>query len=251
MNTVLAQFPEIDVPVFRVPHVRRKDQIEDVISRVEKGGGTIVHTLVDENLRRTLNSMGKERDVMTIDLMGGLMTRLTDDIGQKPIGQPGLYRQIHHVYFDRVEAIEFSMAHDDGQAPQDLPMADIVLVGVSRLGKTPLSMYLSVLGWKVANVPLVQGIDPLPELFMIDRRRVIGLNIEPDQLLVYRKKRQRRMGAMGSNKYTNFKAIHEEVEAARRLFNRHHFTVIEVTNKPIETSADEIIEIITGRSISK
>jgi regulator of PEP synthase PpsR (kinase-PPPase family) len=168
-------------------------------------------------------------------------------LGQKPAGQPGLYRQLHQAYLDRVAAIEFSMAHDDGQNPQALQDADIILVGVSRIGKTPLSMYLSVLGWKVANVPFIKGVDLPPELFTIDHHRVIGLSINPDQLLFYRKVRRRRMGRLGPEEYDDPISIEEEVDAARRIFQRHKFTMIDVTNKPIETSADEVIQLLTSR----
>jgi regulator of PEP synthase PpsR (kinase-PPPase family) len=136
-------------------------------------------------------------------------------------------------------------AGDDGQNPQDLAKAEIVLVGVSRSGKTPLATYLSVLGWRVANVPLIKGFDPPEELFQIERRRVVGLNIEPDQLLIYRKDRQRRMGNPGPDEYTNLASIYEEVEAARRMFRKHGFTVIQVTDRPIEASAARIMALFT------
>jgi len=144
-----------------------------------------------------------------------------------------------------VAAIEFAMAHDDGQNRDGWPQAEIVLTGVSRVGKTPLSMYLSILGWKVANVPLIKGISPPLELFQLDHRRVIGLSIEPGQLVIHRQQRQRRLGAPGPSDYTDPAAINEELEVARQLFQRGRFTVVDVTDKPIETSADEIIERVT------
>ncbi len=248
VHTVLAQFPDVEIPVVKVSNLRRKEQIEDTVAQAERDGGTIVHTLVDAELRKTLIEVGRKHGVATIDLMGTLLSRLADVLGQQPLGQPGLYRQLHQVYFDRVAAIEFTKAHDDGQNPQDLHLAEIVVVGVSRSGKTPLAVYLSVLGWKVANVPLVKGFDPPKELFQIDNRRVIGLNIEPDQLLIYRKKRQLRLDRLRSYEYTNLTSIYEEVEAARRMFQRYKFFSIEVTNKPIEMIADEIIELMTVRS---
>jgi len=245
VQTVLAQFPDAEVPVIKVSNVRRMEQIEEAVTEAEKRGGTIVHTLVDADLRDALIELGTKRRVVTIDLMGSLFSRLTEVLGQDPIGRPGLYRQLHQAYFDRVAAIEFTRTHDDGQNPQDLAKAEIVLVGVSRSGKTPLATYLSVLGWRVANVPLIKGFDPPEELFQIDQRRVIGLNIEPDQLLVYRKDRQRRMGNPGPDEYTNLGSIYEEVEAARRIFRKHGFTVIQVANKPIEASAAQIMALFT------
>lgn len=247
VHTVLAQFPESDVQVITLGHVRHLEQVEDVVVQAAATGGTIVHTMVDARLRRALTRLAQEWNVAAIDLMGALLSRFTDVLGQEPVGHPGLYRQLHQAYFERVAAIDFAMAHDDGKNPEGWPQADIMLVGVSRVGKTPLSMYLSVLGWKVANVPLVMGLPPPPELFQLDRRRVIGLNIEPAQLLVHRQQRQRRLGAPGPSAYTDPAAIYEEVEAARQVFRRGGFSIIDVTDKPIETSADEIIERITRR----
>jgi len=247
VESALVQFPQNEVTVIKVSHMRNEDQIEKVVDNASTAGGMIVHTLIDPVLRRTLNELGRQRGVVTIDLMGPILSSLTDSIGQKPICQPGLYRQIHQVDLDQVAAIEFSIAHDDGMNPHTLSQAEIVLVGVSRAGKTPLSMYLAVLGWKVANVPLVMGI-PLPEeLFQIDRSRVIALNINTDQLLAHRQMRQRRMGNLGNSSYNCRNKIYEEVEYARKLFRQKGFHRIEVTNKPIETSADEIIELITRK----
>jgi regulator of PEP synthase PpsR (kinase-PPPase family) len=222
-------------------------QIEEVVARAANTGGTIVHTMVDASLRSVLTQLAQERGVASIDLMGTLLARLAEVLGQQPMGHPGLYRQLHQAYFERVAAIDFAMAHDDGKHSEGWSQAEIILVGVSRVGKTPLSMYLSVLGWKVANVPLIMGLDLPSELFGLDRRRVIGLNIEAAQLLFHRQQRQRRLGAPGPSAYTDPAAVYEEVEAARQLFQRGGFSVVDVTDKPIETSADEVIELITRR----
>ena len=247
VSTVLAQFPESRIPVFMLSHVRQMEEIEKVVAQAATTGGTIVHTLVDDRLRGALTRLGQERNVVTIDLMGSLLSRLTDQLGQEPVGQPGLYRQLHQPYFDRIEAIEFSMSHDDGMKLDDLHMAEIVLLGVSRVGKTPLSAYLAVLGWKVANVPLVMELPLPPKLFQIDPRRVIGLSIEPDQLIVHRQRRQGELGLARASPYTDPATIYEEVEAARKVFRRGGFSVISVTNKPIETIADQVIRLISRR----
>jgi regulator of PEP synthase PpsR (kinase-PPPase family) len=245
VHTVLAQFPECQVQVITVPRVRHKEQIEDVVAKARATAGTIVHTMVDARLRHILTQLAREQDVVCIDLMGDLLSRLAETLQQEPIGRPGLYRQLHHAYFERVAAIEFAMTHDDGQNRDGWPQAEIVLTGVSRVGKTPLSMYLSVLGWKVANVPLVKGISLPSELFQLDRRRVIGLSIDPSQLVIHRQQRQRRLGTPGPSAYTDPTAIYEELEVAQRVFQQGRFTVVDVTDKPIETSADEIIERVT------
>ena len=247
VQTVLAQFPDHHMPVITVGNVRQITQIKRVVAQARRSGGTIAHTLVDERLRGTLIDLTREEDVTALDLMGPLQSRLETVLKRKALGQAGLYRQFHRAYFERVSAIEFTMAHDDGQHPTGWSQADIVLTGVSRAGKTPLSMYLAVLGWKVANIPLVPEVPPPPELFKLDRQRVIGLTIRPDQLIVFREQRYARLGIAAPIDYINPRQIAEEVRAALRVFRRGHFAIIDVTDKPIETSADEIIKVIESQ----
>ncbi len=245
VRSALAQFQGIEVPVIVVSRIRRIEQIEELIEQAVASNGMIVHTMVDADMRQVLLRLARQHKVMSIDLMGHLMARLTAVLGRKPLGRPGLYRRLREAYYERIEAIEFTVAHDDGRNTHELHMAEIVLIGVSRAGKTPLSMYLSVLGWKVANVPLVKQIPPPPELFQIDRRRVIGLTIDPGQLVSHRHKRQTRLGMPLGATYTDYETIYEDVENARRICRRGGFTIVDVTDKPIEESADEIISRIT------
>lgn len=247
VESVLAQFPDVQVPVLKVAHVHHKTQIRNVVARASETHATIVHTLVDARLRQDLIEASREKGVVNLDLMGPLLDRLGRILGQEPKGQPGLYRHLRRGYFDRIAAIEFALAHDDGKNPQDLPQADVVLAGVSRSGKTPLSMYLGVLGWKVANVPVIPGL-PLPaELLRIDRGRVFGLDIDQKRLVHHRRHRQQRRGLTGPRAYTDPKTVLDEVETVRSLCRKHRFTMIDVTDKPIETTADEIIEAVTQR----
>jgi regulator of PEP synthase PpsR (kinase-PPPase family) len=250
VQTVLAQFPDNNVPVITVGNVRQVTQIKRVVAQAKQAGGIIAHTLIDDRMRAMLIDLARAEDVVAIDLMGPLLSRLENVLKRKALGQPGLYRQFHRAYFERVSAIEFTMAHDDGQQRAGWPQADLVLVGVSRSGKTPLSMYLAVLGWKVVNVPLVPEVPPPPELFKLDRQRVIGLTIRPDQLIVFREQRYARLGLVAPSDYIDPRRIGEEVQAALRVFRRGRFAVIDVTDKPIETSADEIIKLIESRAKS-
>jgi regulator of PEP synthase PpsR (kinase-PPPase family) len=247
VRTALAQFQDADVPVIIVPHVREAAQVEEAVKRAAEVSGTIVHTLVDVDMRRALIRLARDRNVVAIDLMSRLLSRLTDLLEQEPAGQPGLYRQLRQTYFDQVEAIEFTVAHDDGRNPHEWHLAEIALAGVSRVGKTPLSMYLAVKGWKVANIPLLSGVPPPPELFRLDRRRVVGLTIEPGQLLPHRQQRQRGLGVAGGSAYIDPTQLYEEVEVARKLFRRSGFAIVNVTDKPIEESADEVIALVTRR----
>lgn len=246
-ETALAQFPTLRVPVVIRNNVRSLKQVEIAVKEAKADGATVVHTLVDGRLREALIRHGKTHGVVTIDLMGPLLEQVAEQTGEKPLEQPGLYRKLRKDYFDRVEAIDFAVSHDDGGRPEDIPTAEIVIIGVSRCGKTPLSMYLAVHGWKVANIPIIQDI-PLPdELFRIDRRRVIGLSIEYRHLVEYRRKREEHMGRVGTTAYSSPSAVLKELEVARRIYRDGGFPVVEVTDRPIEIIAAEIIQVITSK----
>lgn len=246
VETVLVQFPDFKVPIIKAGFVRQKEEIGDIIAKAALTNGTIIHTMVDGELRKFLKEHAKKNNVIALDLMGPLVDRLTEILGQKPKEQPGLYRKLRQSYFDRVDAIEFTMDHDDGKGTEDLHLADIIIIGVSRCGKTPLSMYLAVLGWKVANIPIILDSSMPAKLFEIDNRRVFGLDIDYDRLAVHRKERQERL-SMGSTTYTNPKIVFEELEEAVKLFKKNGFTRIKVSDKAIESSAGDIIDIINKR----
>lgn len=239
--TVLAQFPGQKIQVSTIGHVRQPEQIVSLVEQAQACQGCIVATLVDAGLRSLLVAEAHQKNVPVVDLMGPLIGWLTSATGQPPLQEPGKYRQLHREYYDRVAAIDYSIAHDDGKNPEGWPQAEIMLVGVSRSGKTPLSLYLAVLGWKVANIPLVPQI-PVPEaLFELNPEIVVGLDINPEQLLVFRRQRQMRLGVSGDSPYTDLDTIREEIRLARKVFLRGGFAVIDMTDKTIEQSADEII----------
>jgi [pyruvate, water dikinase]-phosphate phosphotransferase / [pyruvate, water dikinase] kinase len=248
VNTVLAQYPQHTVNVVTIGNIREAQQITDALILAQEVGGMIVHTMVDPVLHTQLVSTAAQLNLPAIDLMGSLISWLTENLGQPPLGQPGLYRQLRANYFERVAAIDYTMAHDDGKDPGGWSQADVVLVGVSRVGKTPLCVYLAVLGWKAANWPLVVDV-PAPEvLFTLDARRVIGLTLNPVQLLQYRRKRQRRLGAPGYSAYDDPVAVDAELQSANQLFRRNGFAVVDMTDKTIEQGADEIIRLVTSGS---
>ncbi len=247
VSTILAQFPESGVEVVVIPHVREKRDYEMIIELAKSSAGTIVHTMVDPQIRADLHSACLKAGVFAVDLMGPLFDRLTAETGVQPLGQPGLYRQLHKDYFERVAAMEFAMSHDDGKDAENWPQADILLIGVSRVGKTPLSLYLSVMGWKAANTPWIPDI-PLPKMIhQVDPDRVIGLTIEPGELVLMRQERQRRLGVGGLCSYSEPKSVFDEIEQARVFFRLRGFTVLDVTDKPIETTAEEVQRLITSR----
>lgn len=241
VHTLLAQFPEDAVRVQTLGNLRYPEQIDGLLAQARELDALVVHTLVDPALHDHLLREAERLQIRAVDLMGPIMEWVTEKTGTAPKARPGLYRQLHAEYFDRVAAIDFTMAHDDGKNPEGWPQADALLVGVSRVGKTPLSLYLAVLGWKVANLPLVPQI-PLPEtLSTLDPQRVIGITVEPGQLAEYRARRQQLLGAPGASSYADAHAIYEEVEEALKLFRKSGLKIVDMTDKTIEQGADEII----------
>jgi hypothetical protein len=245
VNTLLAQFPGHDVPIVTEAHVKDRDRLDRVLARAVKTGGMVVHTLVDDGLRQHLKDAAPARGVPAVDLMGDIIQWLTGVLGCRALGSPGLYRRLNRQYFDRVEAIEYAMEHDDGRNPQDLSRAQIVLVGLSRVGKTPLSMFLAMQGWRTANVPLVPGGMP-PGLETVDPGRIIGLIIDAQRLASHRRVRSDKLGLRGGG-YADPGGVFDETEQAREFFRKKGYAVIDVTDKPLETSADEVTRIITRR----
>lgn len=244
-RVALAQFPGVSTEVIVMPQVRHPDQLIDAIAQVAQRGGTIIHTMVDPQMRAALIELAAQQQLVTIDTIGNPLGQLAQVFGRAPLGQPGLNQGQEDAYLDRIKAIEYTVDHDDGRNPHQLDQADVVLSGVSRVGKTPLSIYLSVLGWKVANVPLVREVPPPRELFEIDRRRVIGLTIDVDMLMQHRRWRQHSSAGMGGRTYSDPEVLIDEIEYARRIFRQHGFAMINVTNKPIEESADQVIALIS------
>lgn len=246
-RTVLAQFPDVDVPIQLETKVVSEERVREVIRKATGiPGAIILHTMVNRNYRRLLATEAARAGIVTFDLAGPLEEHLSRELSMLPLQQPGLYHQMRRAYFERVEAIEFTVAHDDGKRVEDLPLAEIVLLGLSRVGKTPLSMYLSILGWKTANVPFVPGVPPPPELKQVDPRKVVGLIIEPAQLIAHRRYRATRANIREEG-YVDRASVVEEMRAANHYFYAQGFHVVDTTDKPIETSAEEIISLISRR----
>lgn len=247
IHSLIIQYPDSKFQVNVLPNIQSEEKIIEVVQKVKKAGGVLTHTMVNTVLRRRLIQECKNQGVREIDFMGPLADYLEDELGLQSINVPGLYRRINAQYFDRIEAIEYTMNHDDGLNPNRLHDAEIILTGVSRSGKTPLSVYMSMFGWKVANVPLVKGIDPPKQLFEVDPKRVFGLSINVSHLISQRYKRLEQINNLENTEYTDNLAVREELRFANFVFEKGGFTIINVTNKPIETSANEIIGLISDR----
>lgn len=244
INTVLAQFPDQNVHLHTVANVRQPIQISEALARARSANGVVIHTLVNDALRTQLVHEARALSVPEIDLMGDLMNWLANSLGTKPLQEPGRYRQLHSQYFDRVAAIEYMLKHDDGLHPEGWSEAEVLLVGVSRTGKTPLCAYLAVLGWKAANYPVVPDLILPPALHQVNSARVIGLTLDAEQLLLYRRQRQSHLGVSGATPYVDLEMIEHELQQAMRIFRLYGFQVVNMTDKTIEQGADEIIRRI-------
>lgn len=245
LQTLLAQFPTSRVQVVVFPYVHTPKQVAEIVSCAAQENATILHTLVDGDLRRQLCSTALSCNVPDVDLVGDLLEHLSQLIGAKPLGRPGRYREFHNDYFRRIEAIEFTVKHDDGQKLDEFTDADIVLLGVSRVGKTPLSIYLSLEGWKAANYPLIP-LTPLPsELERVAPSKVVGLTIAPAQLVRFRVARQQSLGVRGGD-YVDLQHVIEEVRAANHMFGQHGFHMVDVTDKNVEAISEEVVAAVTG-----
>jgi regulator of PEP synthase PpsR (kinase-PPPase family) len=242
----LAQVPQANVEIQLFPKVNTKKQVQQILQKAQQNVAVIAHTFVDPKLRRFVKQLAQEMQVPAIDLVGPLIDVLAERLDQEPLGKPGLYRQLYRSYFDRIAAMDYTLAHDDGKNRGGWSQAEIILLGASRVGKTPISLYLSVLGWKVANVPLVAGIPPQDSLFELDKRRMVGLTISPGELVAHRQYRQTALGiAPGKTDYTDPLKVYEEIEEIEGFLKRNHISRIDITGKPIETSADEVVKLVS------
>ena len=244
---ILVQFPDFKVPTSIVPDVFSEDDINAIIIKAKNNNGIIVHTMVNKRVRSILIDLCIRNNIPHFDLIGDLSDHLTVNLGVEPIQMPGQFRKMNQRYFERIAAIEYSLSTDDGMNSKKLSQADIILTGISRTGKTPLSIYLAMFGWKVANVALVKDIPPPEELFAVDENRVFGLTIDSSDLLAHRKRRVSQMGNFNSDSYLDIRTINKELLYADNVFKRGRFTVIDVTDRPVESSANEIVNLIQDR----
>jgi hypothetical protein len=245
-RAALMQF-DTTVEIERFREVRTAESLREIILRAAEIDAVVVHTLISEELRTTVLKVCRECNVASVDLLGPLLSRLEEMLHLSPIGQPGTLRPFDAENVQRIEAINYAVKHDDGQHIEELGEAEIVLVGVSRTGKTPLSIFLAYRGWRVANVPLVSGMDLPPEISAMPRRRVVALIANPGRLALLRQSRTDRMGVRPLG-YANLDHVKQEIAYAYEVFDRHRdWPVVDVTNKSIEESAAEILSLIGGR----
>jgi regulator of PEP synthase PpsR (kinase-PPPase family) len=243
VNAALTQFKTSRAVLHRVRQVRDVDQVSEVIRDAQKVQGIVVYTLVVPELRKAILTGGRHHAVPTIDILGPVLSRLTDLLELSPMAKPGLFKGLDQDYFERIEAMNFAIKHDDGLRPGELPQADLVLVGVSRTSKTPISIYLSYRGFKVANVPIVLDTMPPKQLFEIEPYKVIGLTIRPQRLQLLRKARAEGYG-MDLPSYTNMRVIRKELHQSMDIFQEQGWQTFDVTLRSIEEAATVIMELL-------
>lgn len=241
LKAALTQFEDTKVQTNIRPNVRTKRQVLEIISEAHPVNGLVVHTVVSKKLRDIIIDQGRLHDVGTIDVMGPLLAQLSHHFSYSPSEKPGVFHELNKSYFQRIEAVEFTFRHDDGQKIEELENAEIVLLGVSRTFKTPVSIYLAFKGWLVANVPIILGME-LPEiLFELPPERIICLTTFPKYLADLRKLRDKHLGG-ATGEYAKLSYIHRELNYANNIFGKQpKWSIINVTNKPIEEISSEIL----------
>lgn len=243
----LSQFINGDYEIQRVPYVYDKETIEETLLLAQEKNAMVGFTLVEPELRDYLNTRAESLNVEAIDIMGPMMESMGRVFKTPPRLEPGLVHKLDEEYFKKVEAIEFAVKYDDGRDPRGIARADIILIGVSRTSKTPLSQYLALKRLKVANVPIVPEVDPPEELFNVDPNKCIGLKINPDKLNDIRKERLKSLGLGDQAIYANIRRIHEELEFFDKVVNRIGCPVVDVSNKAVEETANIIMQSIQNR----
>jgi len=248
IRAALVQYSEVDSHIVRHKNVRSENQVEALIDSAFESKAIIVHTMASPHLRDKIKEYAAGKGIQAVDLLGPLLDQLDIYFGVKSSHQVGLLHTVDTRYFRRIEAIEYTVKHDDGKCLTDLDEADIILVGVSRTSKTPLSIFLSHKGWKVVNIPLVLN-TPLPkELSGVDQRKIVALIIDPDSLSRIRRNRLEKFGQDPGGEYARSSYIAKEIEYAEGIYRQNQrWPVLNVTERALEETATEITRIIASR----
>jgi regulator of PEP synthase PpsR (kinase-PPPase family) len=243
VKAAASQFNSGNVDIRRVPYIRTVEEATEAIIEAQAAGGAIIYTLVSTELRLFLATKSKEHGVTAVDVMGPVMDAIRTVTPDKPKLEPGLARRLDKAYFNKIEAIDFAVKYDDGKQQRGLLKADIVIIGVSRSTKTPLSMFLATRGFKTANVPLVPEVAPPDEIFKMPIHRIVGLMMQPSLLYEIRKERLKTMGLSTAVDYANLERILEELDYAAKIMRRVGCAIIDVTNRAVEETAAKVEEI--------
>ena len=245
-KAVCARFDNV-LPIEHVyALVRSQRQLERALQEVEAAPGIVIHTIVDKTLRAALEQGCRQLDIGCIAALDPLVSAMARYLGASLSTRVGAQHALDHDYFNRIEALNYAIGHDDGQGAQNLESADVVLVGVSRTSKTPTCIYLAHRGVRAANVPLVPGAEPPAQLFDLKNALVVGLTVSPDRLIQIRRNRLLSMNEGRESTYTDTEAVRDETVHARRLFEKHGWPVIDVTRRSVEETAAAVINFLSA-----
>ncbi|MEZ5690081.1 MAG: pyruvate, water dikinase regulatory protein [Rickettsiales bacterium] len=243
-RAALVQFEEVEAEEFVWTLVRSKTNLEKVISEIKESSGVVMYTLVDSELRSMLIRECKNIGVPCIEVLSSVVSELSSYLGMESHAQTGKQYELNEEYFSKVDAINYALAHDDGQAHWELDKADVVILGVSRTSKSPTCMYLAYKGYKAANIPLVLDC-PLPVgLAELKKPLIIGLTINPDRLQQIRRSRLQSLSQEQETNYVDMEYMQREITESRRLFSKHRWPVIDVTRRSVEETAATIVQYL-------
>ena len=240
-----AQFQNIEYKVHSYSFTRTENQIFRILEDAKKNENSVIlYTIVDNNLAKYLANVSDEKQIPCFGVLGNLILNFSKILNQKASHEPSGQHVLNDEYYERIEAIQFTMNHDDGNLVNDIEKSDIILVGVSRTSKTPTSIYLANKGFKTSNIPLVNE-NSLPKKLRDNPQLtcVVGLNTEPERLVDLRKNRMNSLKETENIKYTNIENIKKEIEDARKTFRKYRWPAIDVTRKSVEETAASIIKI--------
>jgi hypothetical protein len=243
----LAQFDNVDAIRHFWPMVRSEGHLERVLDEIEQRPGLVLYTLVNHAIRRSLEQNCRRRGLNAVSVLDPVIDALSAVTGEETKGRPGRQHVLDAAYFARVDAIQFTIAHDDGLHCENWEEADIVLAGVSRTSKTPTSIYLANRGYKVANIPLVLESPPPPILFGLKHPLVVGLTTNPERLIQIRRNRLLALNQPPETDYVDVEAVSAELSFARRIFADQGWPVIDVTRRSIEETALAIVKLCDER----
>lgn len=249
-KAAMAQF-DTGVPLIHsYALVRTERHLARVLDQVANAPGIVIYTLVNDALRVQLEEYCNARGIRSLPLLDPVISLIGNYLGAETTHRPGGQHALDDEYFDRIEALQYTMAHDDGQLGNDLSEADVVLAGVSRTSKTPTCVYLANRGLKAANIPIVPGTPQIAALANLRGPLIVGLTTSADLLVDIRRNRMRSINQPQDSQYTDPETVAEEIRFARRLFSRHGWPVIDVTRRSVEETAAAILNLLTERDAS-
>jgi hypothetical protein len=243
-RAALAQFEDVDPEEFSWTLVRSKTQMQRILESINEHPGAVLYTLVDNSLRDMLKMECARRGLPCIAVLSTVVSELSAFLGVETHASPGKQHELNEDYFTRVDAINYALAHDDGQAHWELEESDIVLVGPSRTSKSPTCVYLAYKGYKSANIPFVLGCPLPPSLETLKKPLIVGLTISPDRLQQIRKTRLQSLKQEGETNYIDMEHMQEEVAESRKLYNKYRWPVIDVTKRSVEETAATIVQYL-------